>query len=112
MQMQGKAVRIKVYIGESDTWEGKPLASAIVRLCKEQGLAGATVTRGIEGFGAHSKIHTAHIVDLSTDLPLVVEIIDTKERIQKVLPTIQSIVKEGLITLEETEVIMYAASKP
>jgi PII-like signaling protein len=107
MKVEGKARRLTIYIGEGDTWEGKPLASWIVLKARELGLAGATVLRGLEGFGANSRIHTSHILDLSTDLPLVIEIIDSQERIAAFLLALDRVVLEGLITIEDVEVIKY-----
>lgn len=84
-----------------------PLYEAIVQEARKQGLAGATVFRGFEGFGAHSRIHTARILRLSEDLPIVIEIVDTMERIQNFLPTLDGMVKEGLATIEKATVIFY-----
>ncbi len=107
MKIEGEAKRLRIYIGESDQSHGKPLASAIVERCRKEGLAGATVLRGIEGFGANSRIHTTHILDLSTDLPIVVEIVDKPERIAQILPVLDEMVTEGLITQEDVHIIKY-----
>ena len=107
MKIEGEAQLIRIFIGENDHWQGKPLYDAIVLEAREQGMAGATVLRGIQGFGAHSRIHTTRILRLSEDLPIVVEIIDRKERIQKILPVLDTMVAEGLITLENIRVIKY-----
>ncbi len=101
----GKLLRI--FIGESDKHEGQPLYEWIVRRAKEQGLAGATVLRGLLGFGAHSRIHTAKILRLSTDLPIVIEIVDTEARIESFLPLIDDVITEGLLTVERVEVRLY-----
>ena len=101
----GKLLRI--FVGESDKHKGRPLYEWIVRAAREQGLAGATVLRGLEGFGAHSRLHTAKILRLSTDLPVVVEIVDTEEKIQAFLPSIDDAIGEGLATLEKVEVRFY-----
>ena len=102
---QGQLLRI--FIGESDKHEGKPLYEWLVIEAKEQGLAGATVLRGLMGFGANSRIHTSKILRLSLDLPMVVEIIDTPEKIKAFLASIETVVKEGLVTLEKADVLMY-----
>lgn len=98
---------LRIYIGESDRHQGLPLYEWIVRRAREQGLAGATVLRGLEGFGAHSRIHTARILRLSADLPLVIEIVDTLEKIEAFLPQIDSAISEGLATLEKVEIRFY-----
>lgn len=101
---------LRLFIGESDRWHGKPLYQAIVERARDEGLAGATVIRGIEGFGAHAHLHTARILRLSEDLPVVVEIVDTEENIRRVLPMLDEMVGEGLVTLEKVEVIVYRGS--
>jgi len=98
---------LRIFVGESDRHRGLPLYEWIVRKAREQGLAGATVLRGLEGFGAHSRLHTAKILRLSTDLPIVVEIVDTEENIQAFLPAIDDAIGEGLATLEKVEVRFY-----
>ncbi len=107
MKITGEAKLVRVFIGESDHWQGIPLYEAIVRKAREMGLAGATVLRGVEGFGAHSLIHTAKILRLSEDLPVVVEIVDKEERIANILPVLDEMIGEGLITLERVEIIKY-----
>jgi uncharacterized protein len=101
------AVLIRVYISETTKFEGKPLYELIVQKARELNLAGATVIRGILGFGAHSRIHTAKLLELSEDLPLVVEIVDTEENVNKLMPFLDSTIKEGLITLEKIKMIRY-----
>lgn len=107
MKIEGEGQLLRVFIGESDRWEGKPLYEAIVRKAREVGLAGATVLRGLEGFGAHSRIHTAKILRLSEDLPIVVEIVDKAERIEQFLPELDRMVDEGMITLEKVRILAY-----
>jgi PII-like signaling protein len=102
---EGKLLRI--FVGEADRWHGKPLYQAIVEEARSRGLAGATVVKGFVSFGAHSRLHTATILRLSTDLPVVIEIVDTLEKIEAFLPTIDQMVQEGLVTLERVEVIVY-----
>lgn len=101
----GKLLRI--FVGESDRYEGMPLYEWIVRRARERGLAGATVLRGLEGYGAHSRLHTAKVLRLSSDLPIVIEIIDTDEKIEAFLPEMDGAVREGLATLERVEVRFY-----
>jgi uncharacterized protein len=106
---ESEGLLVRIFVGESDTWHGKPLYEAIVLRVREEGIAGATVLRGIEGFGASSRLHTSRILRLSADLPIVVEIVDTAERIEAVLPLLDEMIQEGLITLEKVRVIAYRA---
>lgn len=107
MKIEGEGKLLRIFIGESDRWEGKPLYEAIIRKAREAGLAGATAMRGMEGFGAHSRIHTAKILRLSEDLPVIVEIVDRAERVEKFLPQLDAMVSEGMITVEDVHVIAY-----
>jgi len=102
---------LRIFIGESDRHDGRPLYEWLVQEAHKAGLAGATVLRGLEGFGAHSRLHTTKVLRLSTDLPIVVEIVDTKEKIEAFLPVVDGAIKEGLATLEKVEVRFYRASK-
>jgi PII-like signaling protein len=102
---------LRIFIGESDKREGMPLYAWIVRQAKQAKLAGATVIRGIEGFGAQSHIHTARILQLSTDLPIIIEIIDTHEKIDAFLPTIDDAVKDGLATIEDIKIRLYRSKE-
>jgi uncharacterized protein len=102
---------LRIFIGESDHYEGKSLYEWIVRAARQHGLAGATVLRGIEGFGAHSRLHVAKILRLSTDLPVVVEIVDTKEKIEGFIPIIDGAISEGLATLEKVEIRFYRSGQ-
>ncbi|NMB88662.1 MAG: CBS domain-containing protein [Chloroflexi bacterium] len=104
---QQTAQRMRIYIGESDRWQGKPLYAALLETLKTGGVAGATVTRGVAGFGAHSHIHTAAVLRLSEDLPIVIDVVETPEKIQATLAEIAPMVREGLITLEEVRVVKY-----
>ena len=110
MKIQGQGLLVRIYIGESDQWQGKPLYQAIVAHLREHGLAGATVLRGIEGFGAKAHLHTSRILALSQDLPVLIEVVDQEDRIRRVLPDLDSMVGDGLITLERVEVIAYRAN--
>lgn len=106
----GKLLRI--FIGESDKCEGRPLYEWIVLKARENGLAGATVLRGLEGFGAHSRLHTAKILLLSSNLPIVVEIVDSEKKIEAFLPLIDDAVSEGMATVEKVEVRFYRSGHP
>jgi hypothetical protein len=101
----GKLLRI--FIGESDRWDGKPLHEALVHAARARGLAGATVIRGFLGFGANSRIHSAKILRLSTDLPVVVEIVDAEDKIDAFLPELDRMIGEGLVTTERVTVVLY-----
>jgi PII-like signaling protein len=103
---------LRIFIGESDKWRGQPLYEAIVMKARELHLAGATVLRGPMGFGARSRLHTAKILRLSEDLPLVIEIVDSRAKIDELLPHIDQMVQDGLVTLEKVEVIKYRANPP
>ena len=98
---------MRIYIGESDRWHHQPLYEAIVLKAREAGLAGATVLRGIMGFGASSHLHTAKILRLSMDLPVLIEIVDTPEKIAGFLPAMDEMVAEGLVTLEDIQILKY-----
>jgi len=107
MQLSSEAQLLRIFIGEADRWEGKPLYEAIVHLVRQKGVAGATVTRGLMGFGTHSRMHTAKILRISEDLPIVIEIVDKPERIETLLPDLDKMIDEGLVTLEKVQVIIY-----
>jgi uncharacterized protein len=110
VKIEGPGKLVQIYVGNSDTWHGQPLYNAIVQRAKQEGLAGATVTQGIEGFGANSRIHRASILDLSTDLPIKIEIADIVERIERFLPLLDEMVSEGLITVHNCEIVKYVHS--
>lgn len=109
MRIEGVGLLVRIYIGENDRWQGKPLYQAIVELLRERGIAGATVLRGIEGFGAKARLHTTRLLRLSEDLPILVEIVDREEHLRAMLPELDDMVADGLITLERVEVIAYRA---
>ena len=109
MKIEGEGRRLRVYIGESDIWHGKPLYEAIVLRAREAGLAGATVVRGLEGYGASSHVHTTRLLELSSDLPIVLELVDEQERIDGFLPVLDEMVTEGLITSEPVHILLYRA---
>jgi uncharacterized protein len=107
MPIEGEAQRVTVYIGSSDTWHGSNLALAIVERCRKLGFAGATASRGVMGFGKHSRLHRAHLLGLSEDLPERIEIVDSPERIAELLPVLDEMVDGGLIILEDVRAIHY-----
>jgi len=110
MKLSGQAELLRIFIGESDKFHGKPLHEAIVHKARQHGMAGATVLRGIQGFGADSRMHTAKVLRLSEDLPIVVEIVDQPERIAELLPNLDEMIEEGLMTLEKVQIIAYRHS--
>jgi hypothetical protein len=109
--LDGEGLLLRVFIGESDHWHGKPLYQAILLLARERGLAGCTVYRALAGFGAASRIHTTKIERLSMDLPIVVEIVDLPEKVRAFLPEIETMVDDGLATIEPVEVHFYRHSR-
>lgn len=111
-KITSKAKRLRIYIGEMDRWQGRSLYQAIVEKAKELDIAGATVYRGLMGYGAHSRIHTAQIMDLSSDLPMLIEIVDSEEYIGKLLPLLDEMMQEGLVTMDDVEVIKYGKKPP
>ena len=111
MKQEGPGRRVRIYIGENDQWHGRPLYAAIVQEARKRGMAGATVARGIMGYGAHSAIHEPHLFCLSHDLPVVVEIVDTDEKVRQFLPCLDEMVQEGMITTSAVEIIAYRAAR-
>jgi PII-like signaling protein len=109
--LAGDSRLLRIFIGESDTWHGKPLYQAIVQRLREEGIAGATVLRAIEGYGAKSHLHTARILRLSEDLPLVIEVVDRAENIERILPELDEMIGDGLVTIESVEVITYRSGR-
>jgi len=107
----GPALLLRIYIGETDQHRGTPLYQAIVLLLRERGIAGATVLRGIEGYGANAHLHTTRILSLSSDLPVLVEVVDDEAAIRGILPELDAMVTDGLITLEPIEVVAYRAAR-
>ena len=106
---EGKLLR--VFVGEQDKWEGRPLHEEIVLLARKEGLAGATCLKGFLGFGAKSHLHTVKLLRLSEDLPVVIEIVDSEEKIRRFLPLLDPMIKDGLVTLEKAEVLVYRATR-
>lgn len=111
-KIASQAKRLRIYIGERDHWKRRSLYHAIVEKAKELDLAGASVFRGLMGYGANSRIHTSSIVDLSSDLPMLIEIVDSPEYIDKILPFLDEVLEEGLVTMDDIEVIKYGKKPP
>ena len=109
--IDGPALLARIYIGEADRHDGAPLYEAIVRLLRDRGIAGATVFRGIEGFGANAHLHTSRILHLSEDLPILIEVVDREDRLRAVLPELDALVQDGLVTLERVEVVAWRGSR-
>jgi uncharacterized protein len=104
---KGERTLMRIFIGESDRYQGKPLYDALVEMLRTRGCAGATVLRGIAGFGSSSRIHTENILRLSLDLPIIVEIVETEEKLQELLPDLDRMIEGGMITMERARVILY-----
>jgi uncharacterized protein len=107
MKLEGKARMLRIHFGENDKWKDKPLYRAIVEKCRELDIAGATVFRGVEGYGASTLIQRSHLLSFSSDLPVMVSVIDTQEKVQKLIPFLDEMVDQGLIATSEVEVIKY-----
>jgi uncharacterized protein len=107
VRLEGSGKLLRIFLGESDRWQHHSLADAIMERAREEGLAGATMFRGIEGFGASTHLHTTRILSLSDDLPVLIEIVDREDRIASFLPVIDEMVTEGLVTLENVQVCLY-----
>lgn len=107
MELSESAVRLKIYLGESDRFEGRPAYQAVVALLRSEGIWGATVTRGIYGFGKRSRLHAASPLRLSEDLPLLIEAVDTREKVEPLVPRLSAMVVGGLITLEDVKVLRH-----
>jgi PII-like signaling protein len=112
MKTETTAKLVRIFLGESDRWKGQPLYVAVVEEMRKAGLSGATVFKGILGFGAHSVMHAARVVDLSLDLPIMIEAVDSEEKIEAFLPTLDAMVTEGMVTVENVRVIAYKAGAP
>lgn len=107
MKIPADGKLLRIFIGEQDKWHGQPLYEAIVHLAKKEGMAGATAIKGFMGFGAKSHMHTAKLLRLSEDLPIIIELVDSEEKVNAFLPRLDEMVKEGLVTLEKANVMMY-----
>jgi uncharacterized protein len=111
MKKESDAVLLRIFIGESDKYDGQPLHKYLTELFRKEGLAGATVLRGISGFGKSSHLHTTSILRLSTDLPIVIEVVDKKENIDRIKPRLDAVIEQGLITEETVKIILYEGNK-
>jgi uncharacterized protein len=109
-KLEGEQVLMRIFIGESDQWQRRPLYMALIELFRRKGLAGATVLKGVAGFGARSLVHTASLLRLSADLPLVIEVVDSQTHLDQTLPEIDAMMGGGLITMEKVRVIRYEAT--
>jgi uncharacterized protein len=110
-KFEGERTLMRIHIGESDKWHGKPLYEAIVELLRKEAFSGVTVLRGVAGYGGSSVYHTDKLLRLSQDLPIILEVVETTERIEQILPRLDAMVEGGLITLEKVRVILYRAAK-
>ena len=111
IELNGEHVLLRIYIGESDRLDGKPLYQALVEMLRREKISGATVLRGILGYGARSHLHTANILRLSQDLPIIIEVVDSQEAIDRILPQIEKVIGDGLITIEKIRVLRYGVKK-
>ncbi len=109
--LDGEQTLVRIFIGEFDKWHHQPLSIALLERLRKEGFAGATVIHGVAGFGAHSLLHTSHILRLSEDLPVLIEVVDTEEQIQRLLPILDEMVTEGLVTMEKVRVVKYSGGK-
>ena len=109
--LSGEQVMVRIFFGESDRWKHRPLEIALLERLRAEGFAGATVFRGVSGFGANSVIHTTHLLELSTDLPVVIEVVDSEEHIQRLLPILDEMLDDGLVTMEKVRVLRYKAAE-
>ena len=110
--LEGEQWLVRIFIGESDRWHGRPLADALVERLRKEGFAGVTVLRGLAGFGARSVVHTTHLLELSHDLPLVLEVVDTEQQVKRLEPILDEMVADGLVTLEKVRVLRYKPGLP
>lgn len=106
--LDGEQVLVRIFIGESDLWHHQPLSIAIVERLRKEGFAGATVFRAVAGFGARSVLHSTHVLRMSEDLPVVIEVVDTEEHVQRLLPILDEMMKDGLVTMERARVLRYS----
>jgi uncharacterized protein len=110
-KFEGERTLMRIHIGESDKWQGKPLHQAIVEMLRKDGFYGATVLRGVAGFGGSSILHTDKLLRMSQDLPIILEVIESPEKIEKILPRLDEMIDGGLVTLEKVRVLLYRAAK-
>lgn len=110
--LDGEQLLVRIFIGESDKWHHQPLVHALVERLRREGFAGATATHGIAGFGARSVVHTAHILDLSTDLPVVIEVVEDAEHVDRLTAILDEMLSGGMVTIEKVRVMRYAPAAP
>lgn len=108
--LEGERILVRIFFGESDKWHHRPLETALLERLRAEGFAGATVFRGVAGFGANSIIHTTHLLELSGDLPVVIEVVDSEEQIAKLTPILDEMMSDGLVTMEKVRVLRYSAA--
>jgi len=111
MRLEGEQKLLRIFVGEQDKWKGRPLHEAVVDEARSLGMAGATVLKGFLGFGCKAHLHSTKLLEMSEDLPIVIELVDTEERIGKLLPKLDEMVQEGLVTLESVHVVIYRSSQ-
>jgi len=109
--LTGEQVMVRIFFGESDKWKHQSLETALLQRLRAEGFAGATVFRGVAGFGANSIIHTTHLLEMSADLPIVVEVVDTEEHVERLLPILDEMMDDGFVTMEKVRVVRYSPSK-
>lgn len=109
--LDGEQVLVRIFIGESDRWRGRPLSMALLERLRQEGFAGATVFQAVAGFGARSVLHTSHLMRLSEDLPVVLEVVDTEEHVERLIPILDEMVVEGLVTMEKARVLKYSPGR-
>ncbi|HYS56225.1 MAG TPA: DUF190 domain-containing protein [Thermoanaerobaculia bacterium] len=109
--LSGQQVMVRIFFGESDRWRHQPLETALLERLRKEGFAGATVFRGVAGFGANSVIHTTHLLELSADLPVVIEVVDSEEHIDRLQPILDEMLDDGLVTIEKVNVLRYKAAR-
>ncbi len=109
--LTGEQMMVRIFFGESDTWKHQPMDRALMERLRKEGFAGASVFRGVSGFGANSVIHTTHLLELSSDLPVVIEVVDTEEHIERLLPILDEMLDDGLVTIEKVRVLRYSPSR-
>ena len=106
--LSGEQMMVRIFFGESDRWKHRPLEAALLERLRKEGFAGATVFRGVAGFGANSVIHTTHLLEMSSDLPIVIEVVDAEEHVERLLPILDEMLDDGFVTMEKVRVVRYS----
>ena len=109
--LTGEQLMVRIFFGESDKWKHQPLETALLERLRREGFAGATAFRGVAGFGANSVIHTTHLLEMSSDLPMVMEVVDTEEQVERLLPILDEMLDDGLVTIEKVRVVRYSPAR-